>query len=63
MAQPKPKVGDIWKDNMLGDKWLVLDKYIHRGENTHFLTLRNFSTDRLRELAAVYIRQKWEFIA
>jgi hypothetical protein len=66
MTQPKPKVGDIWKCKILSkeDYWLVVEKYLNREKNTHFVTLQNISEQdyALMELEAVYIRAKWEFI-
>ena len=62
MAQPKPEVGDIWRDPIYsrGQSWLILDKYISKQQNTHMVLLRNLYDGRELELKAVYLRQMWE---
>jgi hypothetical protein len=62
MAQPKPEIGDIWKDPLWSQRqnWLIIDKYIDRQLNTHVVVLRNLQDGRDLLLKAVYIRQAWE---
>ena len=66
MSKAKPNVGDIWKSNWIRDDtcyWLILEKYIDKSANTHFLTMKNLYSGHTAEFALTYIRDKWEFIS
>jgi hypothetical protein len=62
MAQPKPKVGDIWRAHPSGLHFLVVEKYLDKQHNTHMLTMQNIEHGHLFTNSAVSVRAKWEFM-